>query len=73
MDCGFGEDESRFSRVRRPDGSARYVLLSAEFLFRQGDLTDPIRDEALARSLGLEVGQRAPLGRVRDTVLAAAG
>lgn len=72
VDCEFGEDGSRFSRARLPDGSARYVILSVEFLFRQGDLTHPLRDEALARVVGVSQGDRAPLGRVRDAVLATA-
>ncbi len=73
VDCGFDGEGSRFSRARLPDGSARYVILSVEFLFRQGDLSDPIRDEGLARALGLELGERAPLERVRTMVLAASG
>ncbi len=72
VDCEFGDDGSRFSRARMADGTARYVILSVEFLFRLGDLTDPIRDDALARALGLQPGERARLPRVRDAVLATA-
>ena len=61
VDCGFGADGSRFSTERLPDGTARYVVLGVEFLFRQGDLTAPIRDPELAAALGLAPGERAPL------------
>ena len=38
-------------------------------LLKQGDLTAPIRDDALAARLGIRSGQRVPLARVRRAVL----
>jgi UDP-N-acetylmuramate dehydrogenase len=40
------------------------------FQLRLGDLGAPVAYAELARSLGVEVGDRAPLGHVRDAVLA---
>ena len=40
------------------------------FQLRQGDLSEPVAYAELARRLGVEVGQRAPLAAVRDAVLA---
>ncbi|MEZ0449536.1 UDP-N-acetylmuramate dehydrogenase [Cellulomonas sp. ICMP 17802] len=48
----------------------RYVVLDVTFQLRPGDLSRPIVYAELARTLGVEVGQRAPLTQVRDTVLA---
>lgn len=70
VDCHFGEEGSRFSVERMADGSARYVLLEVDFLLRQSDLTDPIRDPELARMLRVELGQRALLAQAREAVLA---
>ncbi len=40
------------------------------FQLRQGDLSEPVRYAELARTLGVEVGERVPLAAVRDAVLA---
>jgi len=48
----------------------RYVVLDVTFQLRPGSLSRPIVYAELARTLGIEVGQRAPLADVRDTVLA---
>ncbi|MEO7587148.1 MAG: hypothetical protein ABIS84_03885 [Arachnia sp.] len=66
-DCGFGPASSRFVEVL-PDGSERFEILDVAFLFRQGDLTTPIQDAALAEALGVDVGSRVPLGAVRDAL-----
>ena len=66
-DCNFGTNTSRLLETL-DDGSQRFELLDVSFLFRQGDLTTPIRDEALADVLGIEVGGRVPLGAVREAV-----
>ncbi len=39
------------------------------FQFRQGDLGAPVTYAELARTLGVEVGQRAPAAEVREAVL----
>lgn len=72
VDCEFTPDGSRFSRHRMPDGSPRYVLLRVDFLMRQGDLTAPIRDHALARLLRAAPGARVPLSAAAAAVSAAA-
>ncbi len=71
VDCRFDEAGSLFSREEMPDGSPRYVVLDVAFLFRMGDLTDPVLDQDLARLLDLGLGQRAPLSQVHDAVLTA--
>ncbi len=63
-DCGFGYRSSRFKA--EPD---RYVVLEVTFLLREGDLGAPVAYGELARRLGVEVGQRAPLADVRRAVL----
>jgi UDP-N-acetylmuramate dehydrogenase len=44
-------------------------MLSVTFQLRFGDLGAPVRYAELARTLGVEQGQRAPLGEVREAVL----
>lgn len=62
-DCGFGPGTSRFDEVR--EQRQRYQILEVTFLFKMGDLSDPIADADLARALGVEPGKRVPLGAVR--------
>ena len=64
-DCGFGYRTSRFKAE-----PGRYVVLSVTFQFPSGDLGAPVTYAELARALGIEVGGRAPMGEVRDAVLA---
>ena len=64
-ECGFGYRDSRFKRE-----PGRYVVLEVTFLLKQGTLSAPIAYAELARSLGVGVGDRAPLRDVRETVLA---
>jgi UDP-N-acetylmuramate dehydrogenase len=63
-DCGFGYRHSRFKADPQ-----RYLVLEVTFQLRQGDLAEPVAYAELARRLGVEVGQRAPLADVRDAVL----
>ncbi|MEU4361408.1 UDP-N-acetylmuramate dehydrogenase [Promicromonospora sp. NPDC023987] len=53
--------------------SPRYVVLNVQFQFRLGTLSAPIGYGELARRLGVEVGQRAPMKHVRETVLGLRG
>lgn len=73
-DCGFGYRDSLFKRTpyegAAPSATGRYVVLSVTFQHRQGDRSAPVRYAELARRLGVEVGERAPLRQVRETVLA---
>ena len=75
----FGYRSSLLKRSMRPSAddpqapwgpTPRYVVLDVTFQLRPGDLSRPIAYAELARTLGVEVGQRAPLAEVRDTVLA---
>ena len=52
------------------DGSPRFVVLAVRFRLERGAESAPVRYGELARRLGVEVGQRAPLALVRQTVLA---
>ncbi|MGU3435280.1 UDP-N-acetylmuramate dehydrogenase [Actinomycetes bacterium M1A6_2h] len=50
-------------------GSPRYVVLSVTFRLERREDSTPVRYAQLATALGVEVGERAPLTTVRDTVL----
>lgn len=63
-DCGFTYRHSRFKAEAH-----RYVVLSVTFQFALGDLAAPIAYGELARTLDVEVGQRAPAAAVREAVL----
>jgi UDP-N-acetylmuramate dehydrogenase len=71
-DCGFAYRDSLLKRAASaaPDGMDRYVVLRVSFQLVLADLSAPVRYAELARRLGVEVGARAPLGEVRDAVLA---
>ncbi|MGI8613611.1 MAG: UDP-N-acetylmuramate dehydrogenase [Nocardioidaceae bacterium] len=64
-DCGFGYRSSRFKND--PDA---YLVLDVTFLLHHGEISTPIRYPELARGLGVALGDRAPLRRVREAVLA---
>jgi UDP-N-acetylmuramate dehydrogenase len=64
-DCGFGYRSSRFKA-----DPARFLVLSVTFQLRFGDLGATLRYAELARTLGVEPGQRAPSAEVREAVLA---
>jgi UDP-N-acetylmuramate dehydrogenase len=63
-DCRFGYRTSRFKA-----DPERHVVLDVTFQLRQGTLGAPVRYAELARTLGVELGQRAPLEQVREAVL----
>jgi UDP-N-acetylmuramate dehydrogenase len=63
-DCGFGYRTSRFKA-----DPGRHVVLEVTFQFRQGDLGAPVAYAELARTLDVEVGQRATAAEVREAVL----
>jgi UDP-N-acetylmuramate dehydrogenase len=67
-DCQFGYRTSRFKA-----DPGRHVVLSVTFQLRQGDLGAPVAYAELARALGVELGERAPLTAVREAVLALRG
>ncbi len=63
-ECGFGYRVSRFKA-----DPFRYLVLDVTFQLRRGTLSTPIGYAELARTLGVEVGGRAPLAEVRQAVL----
>ncbi len=63
-DCNFSYRNSRFKAE-----ASRFVVLSIRMQLLQGSMSAPIRYGELARVLGVELGQRAPLRQVRDAVL----
>jgi UDP-N-acetylmuramate dehydrogenase len=63
-DCDFGY---RDSRLKREPG--RFVVLDVTFALRPGKLSRPVGYAELARRLGVEVGESAPLADVRAAVM----
>jgi UDP-N-acetylmuramate dehydrogenase len=80
--CGFGYRTSMFKQSTgwRPPGtpprapqeapSGRFVVLEVTFALTRDPLSGPVRYAELARHLGVETGDRAPLADVRAAVLA---
>ena len=62
-ECGFAYRSSVFKH------SDRYLVLHVDFRLRVAPDSAPIRYAELARALGVEVGDRAPLKRTRDAVV----
>lgn len=63
-DCAFGY---RMSLFKREPG--RWLVVAVHFRFPTGNLGVPIAYPELARTLGVEVGGRAPMVSIRDAVL----
>src|SRR5690606_9275188 len=63
--CGFSYRSSRFKRTET------HVVLAVTFALARDDGrgSAPIRYAELARKLGVELGERAPLAAVREAVL----
>ena len=64
-ECGFGY---RDSRLKREPG--RLVVLDVTFELHPGSRSRPVGYAELARTLGVEIGDTAPLAEVRDAVIA---
>jgi UDP-N-acetylmuramate dehydrogenase len=62
--CGFAYRDSVFKRT-----PGRWVILAVSFALAESTSSLPIRYAELARALGVEVGERAPLREVREVVL----
>ncbi|OLB81736.1 MAG: UDP-N-acetylenolpyruvoylglucosamine reductase [Actinobacteria bacterium 13_2_20CM_2_71_6] len=62
-DCGFGYRTSVFKH------SDRWIVLEVLLRLASSPVSAPIRYAELARALGVEVGERAPLDEVRAAVL----
>ena len=67
-DCGFGYRHSRFKA-----DPGRHVVLDVTFQLSVGALGAPVTYAELARTLGVEPGQRAPRADVRAAVLGLRG
>lgn len=63
-ECEF---EYRSSIFKKNPG--RYVVLSVQFQLRKGEMTTPITYVELAKKLGIEVGEKAPVMETRAAVL----
>ena len=63
-DCRFAYRSSRF-KAEAP----RWVVLSVTYRLARSSESRPVRYSELAATLGVDVGQRAPLADVRDAVL----
>jgi UDP-N-acetylmuramate dehydrogenase len=64
-DCEFGYRTSVFKQH-----PGRYVVGAVTFQFKLGDLGAPVQYAELARSLGVDIGERTSSARVREAVLA---
>ncbi len=63
-ECSFAYRDSLFKKT------ARYVVTAVELRLTAGGASRPVRYAELARTLGVEIGARAPVAEVRDAVLA---
>ena len=63
-ECGFAYRDSRFKRE-----PGRFVVLSVTFALHPGSESRPVGYAELARRLGVDVGDTAPLADVRAAVL----
>jgi UDP-N-acetylmuramate dehydrogenase len=63
-DCGFAYRSSAFKR--RP---GRWVVLAVTFALERRELSGPLAYAELARTLGVRLGDGAPLADVREAVL----
>jgi UDP-N-acetylmuramate dehydrogenase len=63
-ECGFAYRDSRLKRE-----AGRFVVLDVTFALHPGEMSRPVGYAELARRLGVEVGEPAPLTDVRTTVI----
>jgi len=63
-ECGFAYRDSRLKRE-----SGRFVVLDVTFELEESAASRPVGYAELARTLGVEIGERAPLAAVREAVL----
>ena len=64
QECGFAYRDSRLKR-----DPARFVVLDVTFALHPGELSRPVGYAELARKLGVELGEAAPLADVREAVI----
>jgi len=67
----FTNDECQFtyrnSLFKKQPG--RFVILEVQFNLRRGEMSDPITYEELAKELGIAVGEKSEVTKVREAVL----
>ena len=63
-ECGFAYRDSRLKHE-----PSRFVVLDVTFVLDESDLSRPIGYAELARKLGVEIGETAPLADVRSAVI----
>ena len=63
-ECEFSYRNSHFKAH-----PGRYVVLDVQFNLRQGEMTTAITYAELAKKLGIEVGEKAPISATRTAVL----
>ncbi len=63
-DCGFAYRSSAFKRT-----PGRWVVLAVTFALERRELSGPLAYAELARTLGVQPGEGAPLADVREAVL----
>ncbi|QLL23190.1 UDP-N-acetylmuramate dehydrogenase [Actinobacteria bacterium IMCC25003] len=63
-ECEFSYRNSHFKAH-----PGRYVVLDVQFNLRQGEMTTAITYAELAKKLGIEVGEKAPIAATRTAVL----
>jgi UDP-N-acetylmuramate dehydrogenase len=63
-ECNFGYRDSIFKQQ-----AGRYIVLDVQFQLRRGEITTPILYAELAKKLGVEVGEKAPVAATRKAVL----
>ena len=63
-ECEFSYRNSHFKAH-----PGRYVVLDVQFNLRQGEITTAITYAELAKKLGIEVGEKAPIAATRTAVL----
>jgi UDP-N-acetylmuramate dehydrogenase len=63
-ECEFEYRNSIFKRT-----PARFIVLSVQFQIRRGETSTPITYAELAKKLGIEVGEKAPVVDVRRAVM----
>jgi UDP-N-acetylmuramate dehydrogenase len=63
--CGFSYRDSAFKR-----DLSRHVVLGVTYALDVSDLSGPLAYEELAARLGVTAGERVPLGKAREAVLA---
>ena len=63
-ECGFNYRNSYFK-----ENPGRHVVLEVQFQLRIGEFSDPITYLELAKKLGVELGDKAPVKEIRAAVL----